>query len=91
MYIAPLRHAVLVLGRKAKPWTVASMSSLGQAQDYAARAYAHRLANAGVLVWRPDGLYQTGPRFGEWEKRKPKTRPGGHRLVSYKAIPVKSI
>lgn len=91
VFVAPLRHAVIVLGRKALPWTIDAMCVLGQARESATKAYANRLSDLGILVSRPDGMYQVGQKFAAWAQLKPKTRPGGGRRQSYKAIPANAV
>jgi len=91
VYVAPLRHAVLILGRRGEPWTLDAMCVMGDAKESGAKIYANRLAGQSIIVARPDGLYQVGKGFAAWAKLKPRTRPGGGRVNTYKAIPATAV
>lgn len=67
------------------------MSIIGTCGTNQAKAYANRLADIRVLVIDELGRYDRGPLFNRWRARHPKTKPGGHRNVPYRSLPVEAL
>jgi hypothetical protein len=86
MYIAPLRHAVLHLGAAATPFTVQAVARLGSSTLGAARGYLSRLVWDGVLLDLPSERFIATSAYHAWSLERPKTKPGGHRIVPYCAV-----
>lgn len=87
MYIAPLRHAILHLAARGVPFTVAAVAQLGTASPLAARRYVHLLADKGIVLVTVDHRIVVARNYDEWAATIPKTKPGGHRKITYRAVP----
>lgn len=91
-YVAPLRHAVLHCAGRGIPFSARSLGALGSlTKPSRASAYAETLVRAGVLRYAgrsPAGeqLYDRSRRFRGWSQRHPRTKPGGNRVQTYRAI-----
>lgn len=87
MYIAPLRHAVIHLGAGGAPFRAEAVSVLGQAKLAAARGFLSRLVSDGILLRLDGDRLRPAKHFDRWAERETKTKPGGHRIISYRAVP----
>lgn len=87
MFIAPLRHAILDLAESGKPFTTDAVATIGTAEPRQAKRYVRVLANLGVLCILVDGRVTPGNAFSAWADSEPKTKPGGHRKITYRAVP----
>lgn len=86
MYIAPLRHAVIYLGADGTPFTPDAVATLGSACLARAKGYLARLIADGILLPLDGGRVRPANHFGRWAARRMKTKPGGHRIVPYRAV-----
>jgi hypothetical protein len=86
MFIAPLRLAIIRLVETGKPFTVEAVSVFGTASRSQAKRYVNILANDGVVLVMCDGRMTRGWAFTSWSTQEPKTKPGGHRKILYRAV-----
>jgi hypothetical protein len=86
MVIAPLRHAVLHLGRAEAPFTVDAVAIIGSASMTQAKGWLSRLERDRVVVRLADGRLTTGRNFLRWSEERPRTKPGGNRIRRYRAV-----
>jgi hypothetical protein len=86
MVIAPLRHAVLHLGSTGLPFTPEAVAAIGSSSLNQAKGWLSRLAKRQVVTRLDGGRVAPGKNFLRWVDERPRTKPGGNRIIRYRAV-----